>query len=220
MRIVHALAAAAVALGATVVPTAAFAAEPAHLCGWSGNVKPLIAKADNQVRKVDVAAKAEPYFGPGVVVSDYRRVEVDLYAAPGAETSPTSARTLTDNRVAYNLTLITADGSQALASVQMRYDGLCKRTAVFRADVWVGSTGVDRPIRVNANRALVLAQAYRVDHQDTYPLTEPVSSMNLMQSTTAPPDFGKLRWYVNYDNGRGGLSILAVYMNGTVRALG
>jgi hypothetical protein len=40
--------------------------------------------------------------------------------------------------------------------------------------------------------------------------------MNLMQATTAPPDFGRLRWYVNYDNGMGGLSILAVYMNGTV----
>ena len=37
--------------------------------------------------------------------------------------------------------------------------------------------------------------------------------MNLLQATTAPPDFGKLRWYVNYASGSGGLSILAVYMN-------
>ena len=40
--------------------------------------------------------------------------------------------------------------------------------------------------------------------------------MNLMQATTAPPDFGKLRWYVNYEPAPGSLQILAVYMNGKV----
>ena len=67
--------------------------------------------------------------------------------------------------------------------------------------------------------ALKLAQEYRQKHSGDYPLDEPLASMNLMQATTAPPDFGKLRWYVNYDNGMGGLSILAVYMNGTVKPI-
>jgi hypothetical protein len=84
---------------------------------------------------------------------------------------------------------------------------------------WVGSTGTDKPLKVGANKALKLAQEYRKKHSADYPLDEPLVMMNLMQATTAPPDFGKLRWYVNYDNGMGGLSIIAVYMDGTVKAI-
>ena len=98
----------------------------------------------------------------------------------------------------------------------MRFDGLCFRTTVVVNDVWVGSTGTDRPLKVNANKALKLAQDYRKAHSADFPLDQPLVMMNLMQSTTAPPDFGKLRWYVNYSNGMGGLSIIAVYMNGDV----
>ena len=72
---------------------------------------------------------------------------------------------------------------------------------------------------MSANKALKLAQEYRQKHSGDYPLDEPLVMMNLMQATTAPPDFGKLRWYVNYDNGMGGLSILAVYMNGSVKPM-
>lgn len=218
MKVMKMLVAGVVACGALMLPAVAMGAAQADVCGWSGNVKPLIAKADNQVRKVDVAAKAAPYFGEGVVVTDFTRVEVDLLGARGAVTKPTSARTLTDNRVTYNLSLLEADGTPVAASVQMRYDGLCKRTAVFRPEPWVGSTGVSKPIKVGANQALALAQDFRKAHSADYPLTEPLVSMNLMQATTAPPDFGKLRWYVNYDNGMGGLSILSVYMDGTVIA--
>ena len=62
-----------------------------------------------------------------------------------------------------------------------------------------------------------MAQEYRQKHSGDYPLDEPLVMMNLMQATTAPPDFGKLRWYVNYDNGAGDVAILTVYMDGTVK---
>lgn len=220
MKMTRVVTAGAVACSVAFAPVVAAQADQSRTCGWSGNVKPLLAKADNQVRKVDVAAKAEPYFGPGVVVTSYTRVEADLQAAVGAATQPTDPRTLTDNRVSYNLSLEKADGTPIAASIQMRYDGLCRRTAVFRPEAWVGSTGVRKPIRVGAHKALTFAQSYRRDHAAQYPLTQPLVSMNLMQATTAPPDFGKLRWYVNYDNGQGGLAILAVYMDGTVAAIG
>ena len=130
-------------------------------------------------------------------------------------TKPTSAATLTRNYVAYNLQIVGASGEETV-SAQVRFDGLCYRTTVVVDSPWVGSTGTDKPLKVSANKALRLAQEYRRNHQADYPLGQPLNSMNLMQATTAPPDFGKLRWYVNYDNGAGGLNILAVYMNGKV----
>lgn len=194
-------------------------ATPGDLCGWSGNVTPLMAKADTQVTKDNVTAKVKAYYGKNAEITTYTRMEVDLLGNP-ATTKPTDPRTLTDNRVTYNLQVTYGTDSEATASVQMRYDGLCKRTAVFKPGPWVGSTGTDKNLKVNAKQALRLAQEYRKAHSDTYPLDYPLFSMNLMQSTTAPPDFGKLRWYVNYDNGAGGLEILAVYMDGTVSPTG
>ncbi len=102
-------------------------------------------------------------------------------------------------------------GTEFTASAQVRFDGLCYRTTVVVDSPWVGSIGTDKPLK--------LAQEYRKKDVADFPLDEPLVMMNLMQATTAPPDFGKLRWYVNYDNGAGGLSILAVYMNGNVRAM-
>lgn len=203
----------AMAIAVALVP-AGVAQAKSPTCNWNGNVQPLIAKADKQVRDVDIAAKAEPFYGPGVTVLSYTRMEVDLKAAPGATTTPLNPATLTRNFVTYNVQLDVPGASQATASVQMRYDGLCLGTAVFEPMPWVGSTGTDRPLKVSAKQALRLAQKYRV--QKGLPLGEPLVMMNLMQSTTAPPDFGKLRWYVNYDNGAGGLTILAVYMDRTV----
>lgn len=187
-------------------------------CGWNGNAIPLMERADRKVRSASVTERIKLKFGQGASVTTYSRMEVDLQAAPGATTSPTRAATLTRNYVAYNLQVMNG-GKEFTASAQVRFDGLCYRTTVVVDAPWVGSTGTDKPLKVNANKALRLAQEYRSLHSDEYPLDQPLYSMNLMQATTAPPDFGKLRWYVNYDNGMGGFSILAVYMNGTVKPI-
>ena len=184
-------------------------------CGWSGNVIPLMEKADRKVRSDRVLERIQALYGSDATIKSSTRMEVDLLAAPGSTTKPTDAATLTSNRVSYNLQVM--DGStEFTASAQVRFDGMCYRTTVVVDSPWVGSTGTDKPLKVNANKALKLAQEYRKKHVADFPLDQPLVMMNLMQATTAPPDFGKLRWYVNYDNGAGGLSILAVYMNGTV----
>ena len=208
---------AALALAVTLVPVGAAQAKEKE-CGWSGNVVPLMERADRKVRSAQVTARIQEKFGADAVVKTYTRMEVDLLAAPGTTTKPTQAATLTANRVSYNLQVVDG-GTEFTASAQVRFDGLCYRTTVVVDSPWVGSTGTDKPLKVNANKALRLAQEYRQKHSDAYPLDEPLVMMNLMQATTAPPDFGKLRWYVNYDNGMGGLSIIAVYMNGTVKPI-
>lgn len=208
---------AALALVVSVVPAGVAQAKEKE-CGWSGNVVPLMEKADRKVRSQAVTARIQEKFGADAVVKTYTRMEVDLLAAPGKTTKPTQAATLTVNRVSYNLQVM--DGSSEFtASAQVRFDGLCYRTTVVVDSPWVGSTGTDKPLKVSANKALKLAQEYRQKHSGDFPLDEPLVMMNLMQATTAPPDFGKLRWYVNYDNGMGGLSILAVYMNGSVKPM-
>ena len=205
---------AALALAVGLAPAGVAQAKEKE-CGWSGNVIPLMEKADRKVRSKQVSARIQEKFGADATVKTYTRMEVDLQSAPGTPTKPTNAATLTRNYVSYNIQVVDG-GSEFTASAQVRFDGLCYRTTVVVDSPWVGSTGTDKPLKVNANKALKLAQEYRQKHSGDYPLDEPLASMNLMQATTAPPDFGKLRWYVNYDNGMGGLSILAVYMNGTV----
>jgi hypothetical protein len=214
-RILAATAAFALAIG---LAPAGVAQAKEKDCGWSGNVVPLMERADRKVRSPQVIERIQERFGADATVKSYTRMEVDLLAAPGATTKPTNAATLTNNRVSYNLQVVDG-GSEFTASAQVRFDGLCYRTTVVVESPWVGSTGTDKPLKVGANKALKLAQEYRQKHSGDYPLDEPLVMMNLMQATTAPPDFGKLRWYVNYDNGMGGLSILAVYMNGTVKAI-
>jgi hypothetical protein len=211
-RILAATAALALAIG---LAPAGVAQAKEKDCGWSGNVVPLMERADRKVRSPQVIERIQERFGADATVKSYTRMEVDLLAAPGATTKPTNAATLTNNRVSYNLQVVDG-GSEFTASAQVRFDGLCYRTTVVVESPWVGSTGTDKPLKVGANKALKLAQEYRQKHSGDYPLDQPLVMMNLMQATTAPPDFGKLRWYVNYDNGMGGLSILAVYMDGTV----
>ena len=208
---------AALALGVGLIPAGAAQAKEKD-CGWNGNVIPLMERADSKVRSAAVTERIKRKFGDNAMVKTYTRMEVDLQTAPGATTRPTNAATLTRNYVAYNLQIV-AGGTEQTASAQVRFDGLCYRTTVVVDSPWVGSTGTDKPLKVNANKALRLAQEYRTKHEADFPLDEPLYSMNLMQATTAPPDFGKLRWYVNYDNGMGGLNIIAVYMNGTVKPM-
>lgn len=210
-------AAAALALAVGLAPAGAAQAKEKD-CGWSGNVIPLMEKADRKVRSERVLERIQALYGSEASIKSSTRMEVDLLAAPGRTTKPTDAATLTSNRVSYNLQVMDG-GTEFTASAQVRFDGLCYRTTVVVDSPWVGSTGTDKPLKVNANKALKLAQEYRKKHVADFPLDEPLVMMNLMQATTAPPDFGKLRWYVNYDNGAGGLSILAVYMNGNVRAM-
>ena len=206
---------AALALAVGLAPVGAAQAKEKD-CGWSGNAIPLMEKADRKVRSKQVTARVQEKFGADATVKTYTRMEVDLQAAPGATTKPTNAATLTRNYVSYNIQVVDG-GSEFTASAQVRFDGLCYRTTVVVDSPWVGSTGTDKPLKVNANKALKLAQEYRQKHSGDYPLDEPLVSMNLMQATTAPPDFGKLRWYVNYDDGQGDVQILTVYMDGTVK---
>jgi hypothetical protein len=206
--------AAALALAVGLAPVGMAKAKEKD-CGWSGNVIPLMERADRKVRSERVLERIQALYGSDASIRSSTRMEVDLLAAPGSTTKPTDAATLTSNRVSYNLQVMDG-GTEFTASAQVRFDGLCYRTTVVVDSPWVGSTGTNKPLKVSANKALKLAQEYRNKHVADFPLDEPLVMMNLMQATTAPPDFGKLRWYVNYDNGAGGLSILAVYMNGNV----
>lgn len=220
-RLALSLSVASLALGGALVAAPAAQAAPtprADTCGWTGNVEKLMGKADRQVRTQRVTQRVLGLFEGDAAITSYKRMEVDLLARSGARTSPTSAATLTVNHVSYNIQ-VAHGGSESTVTAQVRFDGLCYRTTVVVGSAWVGSTGTDQELKVSANKALKLAQEYRKKHQDEFPLSEPLIMMNLMQATTAPPDFGKLRWYVNYVTPGGGLSILAVYMNGKVRAM-
>ena len=218
LRMITAVTAVALVAGGVLVPASGAAAKSPKLCGWSGNVVPLMEKADRQVRSPRVTERVQELFGSSAVITSYMRMEVDLETRDPSSTKPTDAATLTVNKVSYNLQ-VAYNGTESGISAQVRFDGLCFRTTVVVNDVWVGSTGTDKPLKVNANKTLKLAQAYREKHPADFPLEQPLVMMNLLQATTAPPDFGKLRWYVNYDNGAGGLSIIAVYMNKKVVAI-
>ena len=209
-----ALALVALTAGVLVAPVSAQAAD--DLCGWSGNVRPLMAKAQKDFRKLDIPKLAEQYYGKGMKVTETKMMEVDLAGDP-AETDPLKAVTLTTNQVAFNIGLVSRSGEPGGISVLLKYDGMCSDALVTSPEAWTGSTGVDKKLRVGANRALKLAEQYREEHSDKFPTDLPLVAMNLMQATTAATDFGKLRWYVNYDNGQGDVQILTVYMDGTVK---
>ena len=215
MKLVSIGAALALAAGIIVSPVTAAQADQGAACGWSGDVIPLMQKADRRVRSEHVTERIKARMGENVKIKSYTRMEVDLIVQKGEETKPTKALTLRNNRVAYNI-MVKSGGKESVISAQVRFYGLCYRTTVVVQEPWVGSTGTDKPLTVNANEALELAQAYRKKHSADFPLDAPLVMMNLMQATTAPPDFGKLRWYVNYEPAPGSLQILAVYMNGKV----
>ena len=210
-----------VAVLATVTVSApAASAATDGVCGWSGSVSPLIAKADAKIARIDLASRARAYFGDGATVGEKNRQEVDLAARTVGATGPTDARGLTRNSVVYNMVVTSSDGVEHLASAQMRFEGLCFRAMVFVPQAWVGSTGAREP-KIDVRKALRLAQDYRLGHSDRFPLDNPLHSVTLMQATTAPPDFGKLRWFVNYQVAPGVVQVLSVFMDGSVKvALG
>lgn len=219
MKFISISAAVVVAAGITLAPVTAAQAQHGDVCGWTGDVTPLMQKADRRVRSEHVTERIKARMGDDATITSYTRMEVDLLARPEHQTKPTKAATLINNKVSYNIK-VKAGGEVAVISAQVRFDGLCYRTTVVVDSAWVGSTGTDQTLTVGADDALKLAQAYRKKHSDEYPLDAPLVMMNLMQATTAPPDFGKLRWYVNYQPAPGELQILAVYMNGTVNPTG
>ena len=209
-----AVAVVALTAGVLAAPVSAQAAD--DLCGWSGNVRPLMAKAQKDFRKLDIPKLAEQYYGKGLKVTYSQMMEVDLAGDP-AETDPLKAVTLTTNQVAFNIGLVNRKGRDIGFSVLLTYDGMCSDEVITSNEAWTGSTGVNKKLRVGANKALKLAEEYREAHSDKYPTDNPLVAMNLMQATTAATDFGKLRWYVNYDDGQGDVQILVVYMDGTVK---
>lgn len=208
------LGAVALSAGLLVAPVSAQAAD--DLCGWSGHVRPLMAKAERDFRKLDIPKLAEQYYGKGMKVVDSTMMEVDLQGDP-ADTDPVRAQTLTANQVAFNVELVSRKGKPGGISILLTYDGMCADEVITSPEAWTGSTGVGKKLLVGANRALALAQEYREQHPDSFPTDMPLVAMNLMQATTAGSDFGKLRWYVDYDNGAGDVAILTVYMDGTVK---
>ena len=219
MKLISMGAAVALAAGIIVAPATAAQADQGAVCGWTGDVIPLMAKADRRVRSERVTEQIKSRMGDNAKILSYKRMEVDLLAGKGDETRPTKASTLTNNKVSYNIQ-VKSGGKESTISAQVRFFGLCYRTTVVVEDAWVGSTGTDQALTVSADEALKLAQAYRKKHSDEFALDAPLVMMNLLQATTAPPDFGKLRWYVNYSVGGGtGLQILAVYMNGKVKEM-
>lgn len=219
MKLISIGAAVALAAGIIVAPATAAQADQGAVCGWTGDVIPLMAKADRRVRSERVTEQIKSRMGDNAKILSYKRMEVDLLAGKGDETRPTKASTLTNNKVSYNIQ-VKSGGKESTISAQVRFFGLCYRTTVVVEDAWVGSTGTDQALTVSADEALKLAQAYRKKHSDEFALDAPLVMMNLLQATTAPPDFGKLRWYVNYSVGGGtGLQILAVYMNGKVKEM-
>ena len=219
MKLISIGAAVALAAGIIAAPATAAQADQGAVCGWTGDVIPLMAKADRRVRSERVTEQIKSRMGDNAKILSYKRMEVDLLAGKGDETRPTKASTLTNNKVSYNIK-VKSGGKESVISAQVRFYGLCYRTTVVVQSAWVGSTGTDQALTVGADEALGLAQAYRKKHSDEFPLDAPLVMMNLMQATTAPPDFGKLRWYVNYAPAPGELQILAVYMNGKVSPMG
>ena len=186
------------------------------VCGWTGNVTPLMTMADRQVASLNVERWVRKEFGRRATVVRVSPLEVSLLAPDPGAASPTDPASLIDNTVDYRVIVrVPGDGEQS-ASLRLLYRGLCYRTADLEPMPRVGSIGVEKPA-ISAKKALRLAQDYRTGHSDRFPLENPLVGMDLMRATSAPPDFGKLRWFVSYETAPGVEQVLAVYMNGKVR---
>ena len=139
-------------------------------------------------------------------------VEVDLRKNPNRpDGSATRVTSLLDNRVTFNVELkIPGKRATVFSSVQMRYDGLCHKAAVFDPRPWTGSLEVRVP-KLSAQKALNLAWDFWLRKGGQR--NAQVVAMNLMRPTTEPPDFGKFRWYVNFREPGGPLRVVNVYIS-------
>ena len=206
----------AVAAVASAAPAVSAASPLRGTCGWTGEVAPLIGAADRKVMSLDLTRPVTKAFGAGAEVTRITRLELDLRPPVVGSASPMRAKDLTANEVVYRLTVAVPGSADQIAAVVLRYDGLCYRTKTFLDRSWVGTIGFDVP-SLDAQAALRLAEQFRRGHSDAFPLDNPVAGMELMRATTRPPDFGKLRWFVDYQVAPGVTQTLAVYMSGKVK---
>ncbi|MFM7598301.1 MAG: hypothetical protein ACKO70_08020 [Actinomycetota bacterium] len=210
------IAGAAAAILAASLAAAAPAAATVHLCGWTGDVDVLMSKADRQVSSINLDRLVRKEYGAKAAVTRVSPLEVELLAPSSASVAPTDASGLIDNVVSYRVIVSTPGRDKTSARLQLLYRGLCYRSVDFAAITQIGSLGVESP-RISADKALRLAQDFRRGHSDRFPLDNPLVGLQLMRATSAPPDFGVLRWFVTYQSAPGLEQVLAVHMNGKVR---
>lgn len=185
-------------------------------CGWTGDVNPLIAAADKEFAALDLDALAAEYYGEGAQVTASGRREVDVMPAQGTSADPVDASALTANRAVYSIHVALPSGHTPTGNLRLNFDGLCFQDVKVSTQVWIGTTGYDTPAITLAD-ALAKAQQWREANPDEIDLQAPLAGAALLQPTTAPPDFGLLRWYVNYQVSPTVTQVIAVYMDGTTK---
>lgn len=160
--------------------------------------------------------RVEQAWGEGTVIKEISPVQVSLRLARGEVGRPNDPTTLTRNLVAYDVRATSPTGTSEDGSLVLRFDGQCFRASTFNPLFpWEGSTGVDTP-RVTAKQALRLAREFRTSNPESMPPSAPVIALFLLRQTSAPPDFGRLRWQAYYELSSGTVQLLSIYMDGTV----
>lgn len=210
--------AAAATLAGSLIVAVTPAAASLDTCGWTGDVVPLMAAADKKVTTLNLNRLVRQEFGASSSVSRVSPLEVSLLPHAPVAPSPTDATALIEGTVSYRVIVSAPGKDDRSASLQLAYRGLCYRTATLRPMAQVGSLGVEKPA-ISAKGALRLAQDYRAGHSDRFPLDNPLIGLALMRATSAPPDFGKLRWFASYETAPGVRQVLAIYMNGRVKVV-
>ena len=186
-------------------------------CDWTGTGGSILDASNAALSTLDLNAMASEAAGVDVTVTgDPKARELDLFAEPGPTApSATDPMGLSRAEVTYSMTVQLPDGNTRVWSVQNSLSGLCFNDATVHMSPWVGSTGVTNPT-LELGAALEAADKFRAANPDVYNPGYAVVSANLLQATTAPPDFGLPRWYINYADPANpmALEIVAVYMDG------
>jgi len=194
-------------------------------CGWDGTASSIWAQADAKITELDLNAMATEVAGQAATVSNTKARQLNLQPLPGPTAAdPTDALALPAATVVYSLAVVLPDtGPDGFTwNLQLAYTGLCFNDAVIHPSPWIGSAGAQAP-ELELAAALEAANAFRAANPEQYPDNFGLAGVALQESTTAPPDFGLLRWYVNYSNPNNPaeLRIVAVYMDGrTINPVG
>ena len=187
-------------------------------CDWDGTSGSILQAGDATVATLDLAAMASEAAGFDVTILKAPKArELDQFADPGpTAASATDPMGVPRARLVYSLQVGLPNGNENTWSLQLAYTGLCFNDATIHLTPWLGSTGVTAP-ELELGAALAAAEEFRAANPDAYPAGFQLSSVNLMQSTTAPPDFGLLRYYVNYaDPANPNVqNVVSVYMDGS-----
>lgn len=188
-------------------------------CDWDGTSAAILQAGDATIATLDLAAMASEAAGLDVTILKAPKArELDQFADPGpTAASATDPMGVPRARLAYSIQVGLPNGNEHTWSLQLAYTGLCFNDATIHMSPWVGSTGVTTP-ELELEAALAAAEDFRAANPDAYPANFQLASVNLMQSTTAPPDFGLLRYYVNYaDPANPNVqNVVSVYMDGRV----